>query len=477
MRLAFSNIDLVEKHRAGLAAEVGLDPEQVARPLRSGVPVLLDDSFRPVEPWCTYLRLLAGAVSRSTIRDYGYDAKVFAEFLEQRGMDVASATQDDLIAFRQHRTGDSLRPVGPSTWHRNMVVVRGIFSYMVQTGLRDTMPWIQVGRRTVLDVPIYQEMDVRALTQEQWFVFRDVGLGGETPIGAVDTGWRGTHPVRNTTAAGIALATGMRLAEWRTLLDCELPFADAAPEGAPLVLRACAKGGKLRRVFVPGEALQAVDLYRRTERRRLVRATRRALAQRRDQLAIVRSIDQAKGKIAFDFAGQQKVLQIAEIPPDVRRVLVVETDDGLESASLFIGNAGLPPKQRSWLAAFELANTRIASFGSAVPAMPKAITPHDLRHTFAVVLLRQLMDLASHRERDRRSAIGTGTLTEHMAINPLLTVQRLLGHSSPATTMVYLRHVEDTDALVQQLFESWLADDRDYADHLLEERIRLTDGD
>lgn len=476
MRLAFSDIDLVDKHRTQLAADAGLAPVDVPPPVRSGVPVLLDDSFRPIEPWCTYLRLLAGAVSRTTIRDYGYDAKVFAEFLEQRGVDVATATQDDLVAYREHRMKAAIRPVSPSTWHRNMVVVRGIFSFMTQTGLRDSQPWIQVGRRTVLDVPIYQEMDVRALTQEQWFAFRDIGLGGETPLGVVDRGWRGTHPVRNSTAAGIALATGMRLAEWRTLLNCELPSAETAPDGAALVLRACAKGGKLRRVFVPGEALQAVDLYRRTERRRIVRATRKALAQRRHTLAVVHSIDEGTGKITFDLAGHQKVMQIAEIPADVRRTLVVETEGGLESASLFIGRTGLPPKQRSWLAAFELANTRIASFGSNVPAMPRAITPHDLRHTFAVVLLRQLMSLASQRERDR-SHIGAGTLTEHMAVNPLLTVQRLLGHSSPATTMVYLRHVEDTDALVQELFESWLADDRDYAEHLLAQRIRVTDGD
>ena len=66
------------------------------------------------------------------------------------------------------------------------------------------------------------------------------------------------------------------------------------------------------------------------------------------------------------------------------------------------------------------------------------------------------MDVALAREADRRAgALGPSTLSEHISINPRLTVQRLLGHSNPATTMIYLRYIEDTDALVQSVFESW----------------------
>ena len=96
------------------------------------------------------------------------------------------------------------------------------------------------------------------------------------------------------------------------------------------------------------------------------------------------------------------------------------------------------------------------------------ITPHDLRHTFAVVLLKALTDVALAREADRRAGnLGPATLSEHIAINPRLTVQRLLGHSNPATTMIYLRYNEDTDALVQDVFDSWSDEATTFADTVL----------
>ena len=222
--------------------------------------------------------------------------------------------------------------------------------------------------------------------------------------------------------------------------------------------------------------LKEIDLYRRTERRRVVRASHSALWKRRHELAVVRGIDRAKGKISFDIGEQRKVMAIENIPPQLRRIMVVDGDGGLESLSLFVGRGGLPPGHRNWLRTFELANIRMAGFTDQLPGMPVAITPHDLRHTFAVVLLRSLMDVAFQRETSRRDGGGHGSLSEHIAVNPLLTLQRLLGHSSPATTMVYLRHVEDTDALVQRCFESWMLDDRDYADHILTEQMRIADA-
>ena len=46
-------------------------------------------------------------------------------------------------------------------------------------------------------------------------------------------------------------------------------------------------------------------------------------------------------------------------------------------------------------------------------------------------------------------------------------MQRLLGHSNPATTMIYLRYIEDTDALVQDVFDSWSDEATTFADAVL----------
>lgn len=83
------------------------------------------------------------------------------------------------------------------------------------------------------------------------------------------------------------------------------------------------------------------------------------------------------------------------------------------------------------------------------------------------------MDVALARESDRRAgAIGPATLSEHISINPRLTVQRLLGHSNPATTMIYLRFIEDTDALVQNVFESWNDETVSLAEAVVADRSR-----
>ena len=100
--------------------------------------------------------------------------------------------------------------------------------------------------------------------------------------------------------------------------------------------------------------------------------------------------------------------------------------------------------------------------------MPTAVTPHDLRHTFAVVMLRSLQQRAAQLERSRPRQ-GFGTISEHIIHNPLLTLQRLLGHASPSTTMVYLRYVDESDELIQRAFESWNDRSRDYASYILDQ--------
>lgn len=85
--------------------------------------------------------------------------------------------------------------------------------------------------------------------------------------------------------------------------------------------------------------------------------------------------------------------------------------------------------------------------------------------------LKALTEVALAREADRRAGhLGPATLSEHISINPRLTVQRLLGHADPATTMIYLRYIEDTDALVQDVFESWNDEAVSFAEAVLADR-------
>ena len=94
------------------------------------------------------------------------------------------------------------------------------------------------------------------------------------------------------------------------------------------------------------------------------------------------------------------------MPPRLRRIAVIERDRGLEALGLFIGRGGLPISLRAWHATFATASQRALELAPDRMGGRRArITPHDLRHTFAVVLLKALTDIALARESERRAGI------------------------------------------------------------------------
>ena len=458
MRLYFADWAAVEQ------SDYRTNVDLADRRLASGTPVLVDDAMRPMEPWCTFLRRYCQNLRENSIHAYARDALEFGQFLDTRGIGVLSVSERDLVAFRKYRLANG---VSSRSWSRHLVVIRALFTYLYETGQRDNLPWIQVGSRSVVTPRTPRaEMDVRALSHAQWLALRNIGFGGELPSGELDNSYRGQSTVRNVCAVDLALTTGMRLTEWSTLLDAEIPSSDG---GTSLVLEACAKNARRRRVYIPSSTVKAVDLYRGTERKSLVRKAQNALRGKLPTLAVVTNIDPRAGKLIYRHQGFERREELAAIPPDLRRLLVRVDDTGsIEPLSLFVGKGGHPPSQRRWHQYFEDANDRLAAFASATPTMPAAVTPHDLRHSFAVVMLRSLQRRAAQLERSRHRT-GFGTISEHIVHNPLLTLQRLLGHASPSTSMIYLRYVDESDELIQRAFESWSDSTRDYATYVLDE--------
>ncbi|MCW1824997.1 tyrosine-type recombinase/integrase [Mycobacterium senegalense] len=449
----------------GLARQGEDDVLEADSPLivQNGTPIIVDAEMRPLEPWCTFLRLYSQNLRRNTVLAYARDALEFARFLDRRGVGVLDVVERDLVAYRDDRfnCGISMR-----SWARQLVVIRALFTYLYETGSRNSLPWIKVGSRSVVTPRVPNTaMDVRAISHSQWIALRNIGFGGELPNGGLDHAFRGSCTVRNTCAAELALTTGMRLTEWSTLLDVEIR---STVGGTSVVLEACAKNARRRRVYVPASTVQKIELYRSTERKAVVRKAQAYLHRKLPTLAVVNEVDLAAGKLVYTWEGVTRREEFAQLPPTIRRRLVtLGPDDWIEPQSLFVSRSGLPPSQRRWHQYFEAANERLARFEGQIATMPAAITPHDLRHTFAIVMLRSLQARAAQFEYTR-PRYGFGTISEHIVHNPLLTLQRLLGHSSPSTTMEYLRYVDESDELIQAAFESWSDNDRDYASYVLE---------
>jgi site-specific recombinase XerD len=225
MELYYADWNLVRKddHNA-----LGADCDPI---VPSGTPVIVDDSMRPMEPWCTFLRLYSQNLRTNSVYAYARDALAFGRFLDARGVGVLDVCERDLVAFRKQRLGEG---VSARSWSRHLVVIRALFTYLYETGQRDCLPWIQVGSRSVVNPRAPRtEMDVRALSHAQWMALRNIGFGGELPSGELDPSYRGQSTVRNVCAVDLALTSGMRLTEWSTLLDAEISPSDG---GASLVL-------------------------------------------------------------------------------------------------------------------------------------------------------------------------------------------------------------------------------------------------
>jgi integrase len=94
---------------------------------------------------------------------------------------------------------------------------------------------------------------------------------------------------------------------------------------------------------------------------------------------------------------------------------------------------------------------------------------HDLRHTFALRLLKHLTQMLIERELQRADRRPLVTLAEHISLNPLLIVQRALGHASPRTTYEYLSYLEDPMNYVDDAFRAWSdSDGASYAEIALQ---------
>src|SRR5262249_49440370 len=113
------------KVRRSYVVPPGVDLDAVAFVERAGglapgTPFFLDAHARPVEPLCSFFFMLSRSLKASTLADYAYDLMDLVGFLAslEWAPDLLTASEEDLIAYREFCTRDRERPVGPATWKR-----------------------------------------------------------------------------------------------------------------------------------------------------------------------------------------------------------------------------------------------------------------------------------------------------------------------------------------------------------------------
>jgi len=141
-------------------------------------------------------------------------------------------------------------------------------------------------------------------------------------------------------------------------------------------------------------------------------------------------------------AGDRTVrVSVDQVTP-LERTRLVDARTGLPLA-LWLTEDGEPMPMASWEAVFGRASERCRRFGFA----DMHVTPHMLRHSFAVHMLTLLLReqvawVVSERSRHLGSAY------RRMIGDPLLKLQRLMGHSRIESTYIYLDHLADSQEIV-----------------------------
>ncbi|MDH6700426.1 integrase [Streptomyces sp. MAA16] len=429
-----------------------------------GTPYLIGPDGRYDVELNSYFTQLA-ASPEDTQRAAASDLKLWLTFLWiSRGRtDWREATPEDRAAYKQWRTADPRGPhVDWTTWDREVATVNAFYQWAIhpKRAYAAENPIIQrearahpsQGHRTVTMTPAESSHtgprnEVVWLTPEMYRSWRDVGLRGYTPAGMPDPSFRGRFATRNATYSDQMIRTGMRLCEQTSLSLFELPHQVPGKANTRTWLpEAIAKYGSARWIYLPSSSLKAAWDYVEEERAEAVEYAREAGLYERIRNPLIVA-DPSDPFVVIE--GQR--IAVERLDHAERRRLLIETPDGLEPATLWLNELGMPSARSCWQEVFKAANRRCTGHRLKLRAHP-----HALRHSFAVITLEQLWrghlkDMAEMNPGQRQ--------THQMVFgDPLNWVRLRLGHRSVLTTLRYLHALQELEmetrmALIPQDWE------------------------
>ncbi len=403
-----------------------------------------------------------GVRSLNSIRAYARDIVVWMRFLEERrdGKSLWSADRDDVAAFHEtRRLSEPPFRISASSWNRMIAALDKLYRWAVDEKIIAAAPFTyrQLWSRAptsgaVMTVAVNcakesgaRNGDVRFLDLPRYLVFRDVGLLGRLPDGREDPTWRGRNGERNALFAELLITTGLRLQEASSLLLTELPELHARrdPAARSLAFRlaaATAKGSRGRDIRIPIRLIRQLQGYTRIERENALARTPRSIRIPWIERSIRVAAHEHRALRLID--GDRTVrVSVDQLSPS-ERTRLVEATTGAPLA-LWLTEDGLPIPMASWEAVFVRASERCRRFGVA----DMHVTPHMLRHSFAVHMLTLLLREQIGWVVSERSQ-HLGSAYRRMIGDPLLKLQRLMGHSRIESTYIYLDHLADSQGIV-----------------------------
>ncbi|WP_287172348.1 site-specific integrase [Mesorhizobium sp.] len=447
------------------ASKITIQERRSADGLDAHVPMILRDGALYDPDLDRFFRNLPlnGVRSHHSLRAYGYDVLVWVRFLSEAcAKTVWQAGRHDVLAYhrvrRRAEVGQRISAApGIVTSPASTVCIDGEprkvssrkrRSRIGPSGGRGYAGRARIAARNDAYEPAVRRADVSFVTLGDYRRFRDVGLRGLLPDGGTRPGARDRNGIRNALFSDLLVTTGLRLEEASFLFASDLAVV-GQPPGRQVWLElpdALTKGDRGRQILVPARLLEQVRAYIAVERSNAVAKFQRRSGWQSLDRPILVHWERSNSRLRLRDGGD---IALDLLSPEERGRIIVCNDDGTpsEPAVLWLSEVGLPVQPNSWEVIFARASARCRSFGFDV-----SISPHQIRHSFAVHMLAMLIQ---HRLRD--AALPAGPMEGYRQVlgDPLQQVQRLLGHASLATTYIYLDHIatraDTVDAAVEEL--------------------------
>ncbi|WP_327295475.1 MULTISPECIES: integrase [unclassified Streptomyces] len=458
----------------GLPALGDLHERAVRNGARHGTPVILPPSGRPDFRINLFFREGRMAASQpGTWRRYAYALVVWLDFLDAVGTTWDRATVRDVEAFKDWRITDTRNTerVRPTSFDTDRAGLNSFYSWASSRfGITNPVATVRTddetstrqaysrGRRDPLRPAGSTSRQVKWLLRDALEQWRDIGLRGYGFDGLRRAGRQtgGFNEDRDTAFVDGLYGTGLRLREWASVLDVELPGSGGERMGTAWLAAKCVKGGREGRTYwIPRQVLRSVDGYldplEGSRAEVISRAQREGRYDRLNGVRIVTGHDSRARKLRVTTADGSETVALDELSPDDRRLLFRRNPQGLEPLWVWLSVNGLPKKPHSWEDTFDAANRRVAEAWLCKTdpdgrvgedqqeqvrrECPLWVTPHMCRHSFALKWF-SILSLLEERRLEGFSPDEIEDFRDQLG-DIWLQLAVLLGHRHPDTTREY----------------------------------------
>jgi site-specific recombinase XerD len=464
-------VELFFTRRDDLAGDGNLTAEIDRLSIPDGMPFFLGGDGTYLSDINRFFRSLpvGGCRSVNTWQSYARDIHTFSRFLAERcgKQNLFSAGIADVEHYYRARRLGNTPSISARTWNRGIAALDKFYQWAAANGIISSPPFtykagfvmdrrwhrMSTARNAAYEAAAASE-ERRCIGLSDYLLFRDVGLLGRLPGGAPDPSFRGRNALRNAAFAELLVSTGTRVEEACALLVAELP-AIGGSDRRSLEMRLAAKTTKRekgRTVWLSRRVLKDYLLAYIEEDRADAVLRAQTEGTYRDFAAMMLAQCDGRRVLLADEYGGRRTFPLDAVGPDIRLRLFSAGLDGHAPLALWLNEDGLPTTPDNIESIFARASERCRRLG-----IDLWVTPHVLRHTFAVNMLSILI----------RGAIGSVTgigdsgekLGDHayrrVIADPLRQLQRLLGHSSITSTYIYLSHLEEAKGLVDDAVSGW----------------------